>query len=123
MNSDSKESKPKKGIGFTYAIQGMIAVIKTERNFRIHLLFAFSAILMGVYLQLRAIEWCILVLTIALVMTVEMVNSAIERVMDYLSLERHPVIGEIKDIAAGAVLVTAIAAVVIGCFLFLPKLM
>ncbi|KGX93588.1 DeoR family transcriptional regulator [Pontibacillus halophilus JSM 076056 = DSM 19796] len=121
MPLDSNETK-RKWIGFSYAWAGVQAVVRNERNFRLHLVATVIVLLLGFILQISAWKWCILLLTVSNVLTLEMVNSAIERIMDHLSPSKHPLVGEIKDIAAGAVLVAAIVAVIIGCIVFIPEL-
>ncbi|ELK45487.1 UNVERIFIED_CONTAM: diacylglycerol kinase family protein [Halobacillus marinus] len=122
MSSDSKGRKKKRGIGFRYAWHGLVRVINSERNFRIHLSVASIVCIAGAVLSISALEWAVVVGIIALVMTLEMVNSAIERILDHLAPERHPAVGEVKDIAAGAVLVASAGSIVIGLIIFLPKL-
>ncbi|MBH0229911.1 diacylglycerol kinase family protein [Halobacillus yeomjeoni] len=124
MNSALKEpSTKKKSVGFRYAWKGIKEVFKTEKNFRIHLGAGFLAILAGLVLSLTPVEWAVIILTIAVILSLEMVNSSIERIIDYLAPERHPMAGMIKDIAAGAVLVSAVASVFIALVIFLPKVL
>ncbi|MBU5265891.1 diacylglycerol kinase family protein [Virgibacillus proomii] len=111
-----------KSVGFAYAWQGILFVIRNERNFRLHLLAAVIVIFIGTLLHLSMLEWVVIIVAIANVLITEMINSALEAIMDYLSLEFHPAIKQIKDMAAGAVLIAAIAAAVIGCIIFIPKI-
>lgn len=122
MPLDSKEGKKKKLIGFSFAFAGLKEVILAERNFRLHLIITSIVVLLGLYVDLAAYEWLSLLLIITLVMVLEMINSAIERIMDFLSPDIHPIVGQIKDITAGAVLVSAISSVIIGIIIFAPKL-
>lgn len=122
MSSDLKERKAKKGIGFRYAWKGLVEVCRKEKNFRFHLTAAFLAVLAGIVTGLVRVEWAVLTMTISSVLCLEMINSSIERILDYLAPEEHPQAGIIKDIAAGAVLVASAGSVVVGLFLFLPKL-
>ncbi|WP_249871065.1 diacylglycerol kinase family protein [Oceanobacillus saliphilus] len=117
-----KDKRKRRHIGFTYAWNGIKEIIKTERNFRIHLAAAIVTIATGLYFRLTNIEWAIIVLTIGLVLMAEVTNSTIEKMIDYLRPEIHPSAKVIKDIAAAAVLITAIVAVIIGLLIFLPKL-
>ncbi|MUV39604.1 Undecaprenol kinase [Lentibacillus sp. JNUCC-1] len=117
----SAKSK-KRGIGLSFALQGIGQAIKKERNMKIHVAAAISALIMGVLLKLNSIEWIVLVLVIALVVVVEMLNTCIEVIMDLIKPEYHIMTKYIKDMAAGAVLVAAIAAAVTGLILFAPKL-
>ncbi|MFC0522571.1 diacylglycerol kinase family protein [Pontibacillus salicampi] len=120
MSLDSKENKKRKLVGFTFAWNGLKAVSKAERNFRIHLMTTLCVCILAAIVRVSFIEWAVLTLTVSLVLTMELINSAVERIMDFLSPTWHPLVGEIKDITAGAVLVTAIAAIIIGCFIFIP---
>ncbi|MGX4669623.1 diacylglycerol kinase family protein [Cerasibacillus sp. JNUCC 74] len=111
-----------KFIGFAYAWQGILFVIRNERNFQLHLLAAVIVILAGTLLHLSMLEWVVIIVAITNVLITEMINSALEAIMDYLSLQFHPAIKKIKDMAAGAVLIAAIAAAAIGCIIFIPKI-
>ncbi|QSS98995.1 diacylglycerol kinase family protein [Pontibacillus sp. ALD_SL1] len=122
MSSGSNETKKKKLIGFSFAFQGVWEVLKTERNFRIHITVSAIVVLAGFLFDLAAWEWVAVTTIMAMVIILEMINSVIERIMDFLSPEHHPLVGEIKDISAGAVLVAALASVIIACIIFLPKL-
>ncbi|MEN1969366.1 diacylglycerol kinase family protein [Lentibacillus sp. N15] len=122
MRLDSNDNRKKRGIGLRFAWNGIMAVVKHERNFRIHIVVALLVMIVGVIVKLSVSEWLVLVLTIGFVLAMEMVNSAIETVLDYLKPEQHPMAKIIKDVAAGAVLIAAITSVVVGCLLFLPKL-
>lgn len=121
MRSDLGDNRSKRKIGFRFAWNGMM-VMKQERNFRIHMIVALFVIVAGIIVKLSTFEWSIIVLTIGLVMALEMVNTSIETLLDYVKPDLHPTAKVIKDIAAGAVLVAAIAAVVIGLLIFLPKI-
>ncbi|HNH01752.1 MAG TPA: diacylglycerol kinase family protein, partial [Leptospiraceae bacterium] len=99
----------------------ILLLIKEEHNARIHLFAAFLAISLGFYFSLSSIEWICLLITIGLVISLEAVNSAIENIADFISPERHKQIKKIKDLSAGAVLIVAIVAFVVGLILFLPK--
>ncbi|WP_226583125.1 diacylglycerol kinase family protein [Halobacillus litoralis] len=123
MNSDSSVRKKKKSIGFRYAWNGLTIVWKTERNFRIHLSAAVLVLLAAVILGLSAVEWAVLIITISLVLALEMINTIVEKLLDYLAPEQHPVAGAVKDISAGAVLVVSIGSVFTGAIIFLPKIL
>jgi len=105
---------------FKYAIAG-IKQVMAEQNFRFDLMVAFVVIVAGAFTGLSKIEWIILVIIIALMLALEMLNTAIEHVVDLASPDIHPLAKAAKDIAAGAVLVFAIASVIIGILIFLPK--
>jgi len=105
---------------FFYAFSGIYKTVLTERNFRIHILAAIIVTCLGFYFNIKRIDWIILVISIALVMAMEMVNTSIEAIVDLVSPEYHPLAKIAKDVAAGCVLVTAIAAVIVGVLLFYP---
>ncbi len=108
---------------FNHAFAGLRALIRYEHNSRIHFTAAILTIALGIILGISLIEWCILVGIIALVVVVELINSAFERLADHISLDISPTIKLVKDYCAAAVLVSSIAAVVIGVLIFLPKLL
>lgn len=112
----------KRKIGFTYAWSGIVAAAKTELNFKIHLVCGILAVLLGFILKLSPLEWVILLIVINAVLVAELFNTVIEEIIDYVKPELHPTAKYIKDVAAGAVLLTAITAVIIGCLLYIPKL-
>jgi undecaprenol kinase len=107
---------------FGYAIQGIIAAVKAERNVKIHVTIAFLVILFGFYFSLSAIEWLFILAAIFGTISLELVNSAIERAVDLATIEIHPLAKEAKDFAAGAVLLYALFSAIIGLVIFLPKL-
>ncbi|AWO01768.1 diacylglycerol kinase [Chitinophaga alhagiae] len=106
---------------FRFAFNGILAFLRSEPNGRIHLAATAAVIALACWLRCTLTEWVLLTLVMALVWITEMLNTAIEKVMDHLSPERHPAVKWIKDVAAGAVLVAAIAAVVTGLLIFIPK--
>lgn len=116
-----KENKSK--IGFSFAWQGLRQVICEEKNLQIHLITAFFVVLMSIYFRLNLIEWAIIILVICFVIVAEIVNSIFERLIDYFKPGIHPKAKQIKDMAASVVLVTVIFACIIGCIIFLPKLL
>ncbi len=105
---------------FHYAIEGIRFAMK-ERNMRIHVTCAVLVTIAGLCSQLSAAEWLVLILTMALVIALEMVNNAIETVVNLVSPEYHALAKAAKDVAAGAVLISAIASIFIGLIIFLPK--
>ena len=107
---------------FKYAFKGLIDLTKTQPNARIHLLIAAVVIAAGIYFKLSAAEWSVLVLTIAMVFAAEAFNTALEYLTNLVSPTYHPLAGKTKDVAAAGVLITAIAAVLIGIIIFLPKI-
>jgi diacylglycerol kinase len=107
---------------FRAALRGFGWLILSERHFQLHLVAAVAAILLGLILGLTAVEWAILVVTIGLVLVAEAINTAIEHTIDLTVPQIHPLARTAKDIGAAAVLIAAAISVLIGCFLFLPKL-
>jgi diacylglycerol kinase (ATP) len=107
---------------FNCAIRGVIQAVKMERNLRIHLLSAALAIGLGVILDLSRLEFVVLFITIGIVIALELVNTAIEKTIDVVTDEYHPLARIAKDIAAGAVFVSALCATAVGWLLFGDKL-
>ncbi|RHW38571.1 diacylglycerol kinase family protein [Lysinibacillus yapensis] len=105
---------------FGFAFYGILTALQ-EQNMRIHFLSALVVIIAGLLTGLSYTEWLIITVIIALVIGAEMINTAIESVVDLASPELHPLAKQAKDVAAGAVLVFAIASVIIGLLIFLPK--
>ncbi len=106
---------------FQFAISGCVSFFRSERNGKLQLLVASVTIALAVIASLSVIEWCIIFLCIAMVIGLEMINSAIERLCDIVHPEYNAVIKIVKDIAAGAVLWAAIISVVAGLLIFIPK--
>lgn len=107
---------------FKYAFAGIRSCFVSELNFRMHSLFAFIALLLSYVLTISAIEWIAVCFCIAFVVTIEILNTAVEKLCDIVHKEMHPGIKKVKDMAAGAVLVAAIFSVITGAVIFLPKL-
>ena len=107
---------------FRYAFAGLWWTLRTQRNMRIHLALGIAAGLLGIVVGLSSGEFAVLALTIAVVMAAEMLNTVVEAAIDLASPEYHPLAKIAKDVAAGAVLLTAMGAVAVGLFLFLPHL-
>ena len=105
---------------FGYAFEGIITASK-EQNLKSHIVSAIIVILAGYLTGLSRMEWYIVLLLKALMFALEMMNTAIERVVDLASPEIHPLAKQAKDIAAGAVLVFALFSAIIGLLIFLPK--
>jgi len=106
---------------FGYAIKGIRYVFGTEVNMKIHIAISVLVIASGIFFAISLIEWMFCLLCIGLVVGAEMLNTAIENVVDLASPEQHPLAGKAKDIAAGAVLICAIISVIIGLLIFVPK--
>lgn len=104
--------------GFVFAASGLWFCLRHERNFRIHLTVAAFVLWFAPCFHLSAVEWAVLALTIAAVISTEALNTAVEQTMDLLSPGNHPMARAAKDAAAGAVLVFAAASVCVGLALF-----
>ena len=107
---------------FNAAVEGFVYVLRNERNMRVHFLTALFFVLLGVYLNFTGPEILILSATITLVLLAEMVNTSIEHIVDLVKPEMHPMAKVIKDMGAGAVLLTAVNAVIAGFVLFSKRI-
>ena len=106
---------------FSYAFEGIFTCIRKERNIKIHCVFMFLVIIAGLLLHLSVTEWCICLILFGLILSLELVNTAVESVVDLVTEERKPLAKVAKDTAAGAMLISAIMAAIIGCIIFVPK--
>ena len=109
-------------LSFKYAFAGLAELWKKEKNTRIHLFFTIIVIICAFIFKISPTEFCILILTIAAVWSAEAMNSAVDRVVDLVTLEKKPLAKAAKDLAAGSVLLFAIGSVFIGIIIFLPKI-
>lgn len=107
---------------FRYAWQGIRACVGHEQNLSFHLITTVLVIVAGFVLNITRGEWIAICLCIGLVIGAELFNTAIERLVDLVSPQRHPLAGQVKDIAAGAVLVCALVAIAVGLIIFVPYL-
>lgn len=114
--------KKRFSFGLNYAIAGLLYGIKQERNFKIHFIAFVLIIVSAIFFKLSKVEWLAILIISGMVMQAELFNSAVEQIIDYIKPEMHPKAKIIKDVAAGAVLVTAIIALIIGVIIFLPKI-
>ncbi len=105
---------------FTYAFSGIKMAIRTEANMKIHLFVTTLVLFAAVLFDVTRMHWMILLLCIGWVLMAEMINSSIEALCDFTTKEQHPKIKLIKDMAAGAVLISAIVASIVGLLIFLP---
>lgn len=105
----------KKSVG--HALQGIKEIYKKERNFRIHIGITLIAVVIGCVMDWAPWKWGLFILAAVIVLSLEAVNSAIEYSWNHLEPNHHPVVGIIKDVMAGAVLIASIGAVLIGCIL------
>jgi len=112
----------KRANSFKYAFIGTYEGLKSQWNFKFHLLAACVVIALGFYFEVNKIEWCILLICCALVISLELINTAIELLCDFVEPNKNEKIRIIKDISAAGVLVSAIIALVIGGIVFVPKM-
>jgi diacylglycerol kinase (ATP) len=122
MKKDKPFSFRARARSFKYAFDGIINFFKAEHNALIHLLATIIVLTLAILLRVSELEMIALILAIGFVWVAELLNTAIEKIMDFISTEQHPNIKFIKDISAAAVLVSACVAIAVGCFVFIPKL-
>lgn len=119
MNSQRKNSLYK---SFGYAFEGILAGIRKERNMKIHCVAVVLVVIAGIIVQLPAVEWCICLILFGLILALELINTALEAAVDLVTEEKKPLAKLAKDTAAGAVLIAAIMAAIIGCIIFIPEI-
>jgi diacylglycerol kinase (ATP) len=107
---------------FGYAIEGVAYILRTQRNARIEFVLGVIAVALAAWLGISAVEWAVLVITIALVMALEWINTSLELAVSLASPERHPSAKAAKDVAAACVLLGAVTSVVVALLLFAPRL-
>lgn len=107
---------------FNYAVSGIILSIKSEKNMKIHYIIAIAVLGFGLLFDFTRVEFLILLFAITLVITMELINTAIENTVDMITKDYHPNARIAKDISAGAVLVAAVNAVIVGYLLFFDRL-
>ena len=102
---------------FTYAIKGIQLSLK-ERNMKVLFVCALATIILGFFLKITSSEWYVILICIGIVLSLEMINTSIEKVVDLVEPNHHPKAGAIKDISAGAVLVFSVISAIIGIMIF-----
>ena len=126
MNSRQKRKlkvKSKKLINsFKYAFVGIGTAFKEERNMKIHLLITMLVVIAGILFKISKVEWIMCVFAISLVISAELFNTVIETVVDMITPYKNEKAKIAKDISAGAVLITAVGAAIVGLLIFIPKL-
>ena len=110
-----------KSVGF--ALRGALLLIRTEASIKVQVFIAIVMTAAGFYFDISNTEWIVQILTIAVIMGTEGLNTAIEKVADYIQPEFDKKIGIIKDVSAGAVMLVSIAATIIGFIIYLPKIL
>ncbi len=117
-----KFSFKKRGKSFVYAAKGIKSFIIREHNAWIHSAATLTVIILGITLHISRTEWMAVIICIGMVFAAEAFNTAIERLVNLVSPDYNKMAGDVKDIAAGAVLLCAVAAAIVGLIIFLPKL-
>jgi len=112
----------KRLLSFRFATKGILWMFKTQHNSRIHVIAAILVVISGFVFRVSYGEWCILILAIGLVLAAEAINSSIENLVDLINPDFNDKAGKIKDLAAGGVLLAAIAAALAGLLIFIPKI-
>lgn len=107
---------------FRYAFGGLFHALRTQRNAWIHAVVAAAVLIVGIWVGLPLRDWAVIVLTVALVFTAEFINTSIEAVVDLASPDKHPLAKIGKDVGAAAVLVSALAAILVGLLILGPPL-
>ena len=107
---------------FKYAFEGILTGIKEEQNMKIHITIMILVIIFGIMLKISTTEWIICITLFGLVISMELVNTAIENTVDLITKEKNQQAKIAKDVAAGAVLTSAIASTVVGLIIFVPKI-
>ena len=110
----------KRIVSFRNAWNGILYGFKSEIHFRFHVSAAFIAITLAVFFKITRIEWMIVFLCIAAVLSSELINTSVERICDRITKDRDPLIGNAKDLAGGSVLIISAAALIIGAIIFVP---
>ncbi|WHY84757.1 diacylglycerol kinase family protein [Neobacillus novalis] len=120
MDSQDKRNPIPFISSLSYAISGVNTALRAERNMRIHFISSIIVLLVSFYFSITKIEWLFILLAIGGMFALELVNTAIERVVDLVTEEYHPLAKQAKDLAAGAVLVYAFLSVAMGMIIFSP---
>ena len=107
---------------FTYAWSGIKELLRTEHNTWIHLFLTIIAVILALVFNISIGEWTALIICMTMVWTAEIFNTCIEKLLDFISTDRHTQIKNIKDMAAAAVLMASWAAIIIGAIIFIPKI-
>lgn len=108
---------------FSHAWRGLLFVFRTENNIWYHTVAAILVVLCGWFFQVSITEWMVIGLLCGLVFMAELFNTALEKLLDFVSPQHHHQVGLIKDIAAGAVLIISLTALLMGLLIFIPKIL
>jgi diacylglycerol kinase (ATP) len=105
-----------------YAFKGALLLLKTEASIQVQFGIGILVTIAGFYFNISTTEWVLQVFAIGIIMSIEGLNTAVEKIADFVHPEHHKKIGVIKDVSAGAVFISAITAIIIGCIIYIPKL-
>ena len=127
MSTVSRDELKQRGIkrlvkSFGYAVDGLKYAFKYEQNLTVHITATILVIIFGILFNISFLEWLIIFLCIGLVIATELLNTSIEATIDLVSPDKHPLAKVAKDTAAAAVLVFALTSIVVGLFIFVPKI-
>ena len=106
---------------FEYAFSGLRLIFRTDHNIWLHFIATVVVIALALILKVSLVEAAFLAIAVGMVWVTELINTCLEKMMDFISKEKHPDIKFIKDVSAAAVLVASATALVIGCIVFIPK--
>ncbi len=107
---------------FAFALAGLVYTWKSQRNFRLHIIFGFTALGCSLLLRLQPLELVIIIFAIFLVLIMELLNTALETTVDLITKEYHPLANIAKNVGASAVLLASLLAAAIGLLIFVPKI-
>lgn len=110
-------------LSFSYALKGLLIIFKEEKSFRIQIVITILVFVLGIYLGLSNIEWAIISITAFFILSIEALNTAIEDLCNKVEPNKDPLIGKIKDISAGAVLLVSIGSILVAVFILVPHLL
>jgi len=119
---DNKFKNQSWGATFKHAHEGCVYAFRTQRNFKVHILLALIAMFLAIVLQLSLARFTLLVIGIVFGLSIEMINTAVEKTVDLVTDQYHPTAKIAKDVSAGAMLVASIGLLVLGALLFIPPL-
>lgn len=108
---------------FYYALSGITYAVRTQKNMKIHTLALILVLTAGFWLELSGLEWSMVLIMVGIVIICEMLNTAMEALVDLETQNYHPLAKTAKDVAAGAVLIACILSVIIGLLIFVPKVL
>ncbi len=118
MIPGSEKDHPSFIRSFGYAIEGFVTAVRTERNIKVMLALGVAAVIAGIVLKIDLLSWCLVALCIGMVLFAELINTAVEAVVDLATTEFHPLAKRAKDIAAASVYTLSITAAIVGLIVF-----